>query len=88
MKAIGTMEMCKFFLPYLDSELTLVSRNIGRFAPIRDNLQPGKHTVTCELLEETSDPGGGHEFRMISMMRWVYPLYASWSNVADFDISI
>ncbi|KGB74594.1 hypothetical protein I307_02196 [Cryptococcus deuterogattii 99/473] len=42
--------------------------NIGRFAPIRDNLQPGKHTVTCELLEETSDPGGGHEFRMISMM--------------------
>ncbi|OXG24589.1 hypothetical protein C366_00118 [Cryptococcus neoformans Tu401-1] len=42
--------------------------NIGRFAPIRDNLQPGKHTITCELLEETSDPGGGHEFRMISMM--------------------
>ncbi|KAE8537735.1 hypothetical protein D1P53_005791 [Cryptococcus gattii VGV] len=42
--------------------------NIGRFAPIRDNLQPGKHTVTCELLGETSDPGGGHEFRIISMM--------------------
>ncbi|EAL23460.1 hypothetical protein CNBA1100 [Cryptococcus deneoformans B-3501A] len=42
--------------------------NIGRFAPIRDNLQPGKHTITCELLEETSDPGGGREFRMISMM--------------------
>ncbi|WVQ82440.1 hypothetical protein IAT38_004568 [Cryptococcus sp. DSM 104549] len=43
--------------------------NIGRFASIRDDLKPGRHTITCELLEETSDPGGGHEFRMISMMR-------------------
>lgn len=86
---MGQWRCVSFFFPYLDNgELTLVSRNIGRFAPIRDNLQPGKHTVTCELLEETSDPGDGHEFRMISMMRWVYPLYASWTNVADFDISM
>lgn len=65
------MGMCKFFSFSISSigELTLASRNIGRFAPIRDNLQPGKHTITCELLEETSDPGGGREFRMISMMR-------------------
>ncbi|WWD15584.1 hypothetical protein CI109_100006 [Kwoniella shandongensis] len=43
--------------------------NIGRFDSIRDNLPPGQHTVTCEVLEETSDPDGGHEFRLISMMR-------------------
>jgi len=43
--------------------------NIGRFATIRDDLHPGVHTITCEILNETSDPGGGHEFRMISMMR-------------------
>ncbi|WVQ77182.1 hypothetical protein IAR50_006865 [Cryptococcus sp. DSM 104548] len=45
--------------------------NIGRFATIRTGLSAGRHTITCELLEETSDPGGGHEFRMISMMRYV-----------------
>ncbi|OCF40181.1 hypothetical protein I317_06005 [Kwoniella heveanensis CBS 569] len=43
--------------------------NIGRFASIRDDLPPGLHTITCELLEDTKDPDGGHEFRMISMMR-------------------
>ncbi|KAK8870123.1 hypothetical protein IAR55_000693 [Kwoniella newhampshirensis] len=42
--------------------------NIGRFDTIRDDLRPGRHTVTCEVLEETSDPGGGHDFRMISLM--------------------
>jgi hypothetical protein len=47
----------------------LISRNIGRFATIRSDLKAGRHTVTCELLEETKDPGGGHEFRLISMMR-------------------
>jgi hypothetical protein len=45
--------------------------NIGRFATIRSDLKAGRHTVTCELLEETSDPDGGHEFRLISMMRLV-----------------
>ncbi|WVQ96344.1 hypothetical protein IAU59_003448 [Kwoniella sp. CBS 9459] len=43
--------------------------NIGRFASIRNDLRPGRHVITCELLEETLDPDGGHEFRMISMMR-------------------
>ncbi|WWC95233.1 hypothetical protein V866_002091 [Kwoniella sp. B9012] len=43
--------------------------NIGRFATIRNDLSKGTHTITCELLEETSDPDGGHEFRMISIMR-------------------
>jgi hypothetical protein len=47
----------------------LIDSNIGRFATIRSDLKAGRHTVTCELLEETKDPGGGHEFRLISMMR-------------------
>ncbi|GHJ85051.1 hypothetical protein NliqN6_1453 [Naganishia liquefaciens] len=42
--------------------------NIGRFTTIADNLQPGLHSVECELLEDTKDPGGGHEFRIISLM--------------------
>nr|ODN82567.1 hypothetical protein L203_05376 [Cryptococcus depauperatus CBS 7841] len=42
--------------------------NIGRFASLRHDLLPGIHTVHCELLQETLDPGGGHEFRIISMM--------------------
>ncbi|WWC65517.1 uncharacterized protein I303_108135 [Kwoniella dejecticola CBS 10117] len=43
--------------------------NIGRFATIRSDLKAGVHTITCELLEKTSDPEGGHEFRLISIMR-------------------
>ncbi len=41
----------------------------GRFTTIATNLPPGRHTVSCELLEETADPGGGQEFRIISVMR-------------------
>ncbi|RXK39296.1 hypothetical protein M231_03375 [Tremella mesenterica] len=42
--------------------------NIGRFATIRNDLTAGRHTLTCEVSQETSDPGGGHEFRIISVM--------------------
>lgn len=28
----------------------------------------GEHTMTCEALDETTDPGGGKEFRIISLM--------------------
>ncbi|ODN99353.1 hypothetical protein L198_03195 [Cryptococcus wingfieldii CBS 7118] len=45
--------------------------NIGRAATIRDDLAPGEHTLTCELLKETADPEGGLEFRLISVMRSV-----------------
>ncbi|WWC72366.1 uncharacterized protein I206_106328 [Kwoniella pini CBS 10737] len=43
--------------------------NIGRAATIRDDLTPGSHTLHCELLNETADPKGGKEFRIISVMR-------------------
>lgn len=32
------------------------------------NLSPGKHELHCEVLEETDDPNGGHEVRLISLM--------------------
>ena len=31
--------------------------------------EPGEHILTCELLNVTADPGGGKEFRIISVMR-------------------
>jgi len=31
------------------------------------NLKPGEYTMTCEVLEDTSDPGGGHEFRIVGI---------------------
>ncbi|WOO81154.1 uncharacterized protein LOC62_03G004686 [Vanrija pseudolonga] len=42
--------------------------NIGRFATIAENLGPGKHTVKCEIMSETSDPEGRSEVRIISLM--------------------
>ncbi|KAG9094353.1 CRISPR-associated endonuclease/helicase Cas3 [Ceratobasidium sp. UAMH 11750] len=41
--------------------------NISRDAEIAAGIPPGPHEVTCEVLSETKDPGGGHEFRLISL---------------------
>lgn len=38
---------------------------------IANGIPPGPHEVHCEILHETADPGGGHEFRLISLTRWV-----------------
>jgi hypothetical protein len=35
---------------------------------IADELAPGPHTLSCELLPETSDPKGRREFRLIAVM--------------------
>lgn len=40
-----------------------------RGAEVRNDLEPGEHTLHCELLDTTADPGGGKEFRIISVMR-------------------
>ena len=45
-------------------------RSPARRANIRDDLTPGRHTMHCELLKDTDDPAGGHEFRVISLMRY------------------
>ncbi|GMK54500.1 hypothetical protein CspeluHIS016_0110860 [Cutaneotrichosporon spelunceum] len=41
--------------------------NIGQSTRWR-NLEPGSYTLECELLAETSDPGGGTEFRLMALM--------------------
>ncbi|GJJ16093.1 hypothetical protein Clacol_010372 [Clathrus columnatus] len=38
-----------------------------RVIVLSENAEPGKHTVTCEIMQETSDPGKGHEFRLIAV---------------------
>jgi hypothetical protein len=49
----------------------LIDRNIGRFSTIATGLTAGLHRISCEVVEETSDSEGRHEFRMISIMRCV-----------------
>ena len=46
-----------------------VSADLHRTLTIHEDLAPGDHELHCELLEETKDPQGGHEFRVISVMR-------------------
>lgn len=35
---------------------------------IANGLLPGPHTLSCELLDETNDPKGRREFRIIAVM--------------------
>ncbi|OWZ35371.1 hypothetical protein C343_01038 [Cryptococcus neoformans C23] len=69
--------------------------NIGRAVTIREGLEIGDHTLTCELLKQTADPEGGTEFRLISVMRCVIfckdkclysPTLYNAHSVADFSI--
>ncbi|KAF8480602.1 hypothetical protein JB92DRAFT_3040853 [Gautieria morchelliformis] len=41
--------------------------NLAQVAVVTDTATPGKHVLTCEIMKETSDPGGGHEFRLIAV---------------------
>lgn len=54
-------------------------RIIFRAATIGEGLEPGEHTLTCELLRETADPEGGLEFRLISIMRCVFSFYSTYT---------
>jgi hypothetical protein len=38
---------------------------------VRNDLTQGEHLLTCEILPETSDPTGGHEFRITTLTSWV-----------------
>ncbi|KAL7412652.1 hypothetical protein BDY24DRAFT_416030 [Mrakia frigida] len=42
--------------------------HVGQFGVVGENVSPGKHTLTCELMEETANPNGGTEFRIISVV--------------------
>lgn len=51
----------------------LFDRNIARSDHLAEGHKPGPQTVTCEVLQETHDPAGGHEFRMLSLTRYMPP---------------
>ncbi|KIJ25849.1 hypothetical protein M422DRAFT_38440 [Sphaerobolus stellatus SS14] len=41
--------------------------NIAIVGVVSDKTPPGKHVLTCEVMQETNDQGKGHEFRMIAV---------------------
>jgi hypothetical protein len=42
-------------------------RAFRRYTYIANDIAPGSHLLHCEVVVDTSDPGGGHEFRMTSL---------------------
>jgi hypothetical protein len=82
-KRLLILDGTPYFLSFIESSdeeersLDWISLMIRGMA-IRTDLTPGEHILRCELLEATADPGGGHEFRIISVMRYVPlpPLFA------------
>ncbi|KAL0252442.1 hypothetical protein I308_101834 [Cryptococcus tetragattii IND107] len=52
----------------VDGWWKLDKRNMGMVKEIAAGLAPGKHTLTCEVLEDTLDPTGGTEFRLFAVM--------------------
>lgn len=42
--------------------------NIGQYTTIAEGLPSGVHRVNCVNLNETDTVGGGHDFRMISLV--------------------
>nr|XP_019012223.1 uncharacterized protein I206_03068 [Kwoniella pini CBS 10737]OCF51004.1 hypothetical protein I206_03068 [Kwoniella pini CBS 10737] len=52
----------------VDGWWKLDKRNMGMVKEVASGLQPGKHTLRCELLKETLDPSGGNEFRLFAVM--------------------
>jgi len=64
---------------------------MDRGVNIRTDLTPGDHILRCEVLEATADPGGGHEFRIISVMRYVLllsSLFYLLSSLSSFHSSL
>ena len=52
----------------VDGWWPIKERNMGSVAEVASGLVPGPHVLHCEVMEETLDPGGGHEFRLIAVM--------------------
>ncbi|KAL7417666.1 hypothetical protein BDY24DRAFT_375666 [Mrakia frigida] len=42
--------------------------HIGQFGVVAEGLSPGKHTLSCEVMEDSVNPHGGTEFRIISVV--------------------
>ncbi|KIJ41191.1 hypothetical protein M422DRAFT_209303 [Sphaerobolus stellatus SS14] len=41
--------------------------NLAHAEVVAEGVPPGKHVLTCEVMSETADPDGGHEFRLIAV---------------------
>lgn len=52
----------------LDGYWTIKERNMGIVDAVTTGLAPGLHRLYCELLPDTLDPLGRHEFRMFAIM--------------------
>lgn len=52
----------------VDGWWAIRERNQGVLTTIAEDLLPGPHTLHCTLLDETLDPGGGTEFRLIAVV--------------------
>jgi hypothetical protein len=52
----------------LDGYWTIKERNMGVVDAVATGLQPGRHRLQCELLEDTLDPRGKKEFRLFAVM--------------------
>jgi hypothetical protein len=68
----GTWE-CEFssikgFVSRVHEKADVCVSFIDRITTIREDLLPGQHTLTCEVLSDTLDPKGGTEFRLISVL--------------------
>ncbi|KAI5474708.1 hypothetical protein MNV49_002553 [Pseudohyphozyma bogoriensis] len=42
--------------------------DVGEVLPIQKGLEPGFHTLSCEVDESTSDPDGGHTFLIVALI--------------------
>lgn len=58
---------CKFLLLDIVMGYLQVFFGICRVSVVTNNASPGKHILTCEVMKETTDPDGGHEFRLIAV---------------------
>lgn len=56
------------------TKYSVITKLMCRDSDIASGISSGPHEVTCEILQETKDPGGGHEFRLISLTRYVCSL--------------
>ena len=44
-----------------------LGRNVATTEVIANGASPGEHLLHCEVMNETSDPQGSHEMRLIAV---------------------
>jgi len=51
----------------LDGYWEVKNIHVSQTATITEDLAPGEHTLSCELMKETKDPGKGTDFRLLAV---------------------